>query len=96
MKLKHLKAYNTNDVPEHITQEINELSAILVQAIKPHLDGRSPNIVLCAFNFLHAGLLKMYVSDKREEIENAARLAAISIIKNVELLINLKEKGEVP
>jgi hypothetical protein len=95
VKLKYLKAYESQDIPDHIRHEIFKLSERMIQVLKPIIDMNNPNITLAAMNYVHASLVRMLVSDDEEELIKAAKLTAISLLKNIEALSNFNvEKDE--
>lgn len=94
MKLKNVQAYPIKDVPDHLVQECVDLGKQVARAICDECVGRDANIILGAVSFAHAVILKYYVSDERAQIERAAKLAAIGLLKNVDVLIAIQESGE--
>jgi hypothetical protein len=100
VKLKHLKAYNTEDVPDHVVEEINHATEALGQALELAIDALNDklkgdgqevfgaNVILCAFNRLHAAMIKHYISDDTEELKVAALVEARTLLKNIECLTN--------
>ena len=94
MKLKHLKSYDTTDVPDYILEEMNDLSAKMIMAMEPIFAGKSPNIIMGVMNFVHAGMVKMLISEKPGELEKAATITADTLIKNIQHLKNMEEKKE--
>lgn len=93
MKLKNVQAYPIKDVPDHLTQECGELGKILMKTIEPFIREKQPNIILGAFTFLHASILKVLISDDPKELELAVKMAAIGLIKNMDFLIEIDKKN---
>lgn len=91
MKLKMVYPVNVSEVPDHIIEEVNALSSKMADALKPIIDFKNPNLTLSAFNFLHAGLIRMLISETKEDLQNAANHCASSLIKNVDVLIQVME-----
>jgi hypothetical protein len=89
MKLKQIQAYQTDDVPDHVLEEIVELSRKLTAAILPLMDNEHPNKSLSAVNFVLAAVTKLLVSDDINEQRRAAFLQAKGIIGNVAKLNGL-------
>lgn len=95
MKLKNVQIYPIKDVPEELTQRCIELSKKLSAVIFKECEYYDPNIILGALSFCHASTLKHLISDDKEQIEMAAKLAAVGLIKNVNFLIEAQEGGEL-
>jgi hypothetical protein len=95
MKLKSLACFNTNDVPDHVLQEVIDLSTQLIMKIEPLFKDKNPNLILGAFSYAHAALIKIYVADRRDELEHAAKLHAMALIKNMDILIDKMEKVKI-
>lgn len=87
MKLKSLTGLEVNNIPDHLLEEIVQLSLDLSAATFPHFQGKSPNISLAAFAFLHSAIIRRLVVDDPEQLRNAARLSAKSLVDNLERLI---------
>ena len=90
VKMKHLKAYERNSCPDHVVQEVDDLMAKLLDAIGPILGGRDANIILSAFNRLHASMIVALISAKKEEIINATHQEVKGLIGNVEDISNIE------
>jgi hypothetical protein len=88
-KLKNIKMYATEDVPDHIIEEINRLGETMLKALEPILINKPGNIVIACYTTIYASLLVNLISD--EALEEAAQNAAISIMKNIEFIA--KKKG---
>jgi hypothetical protein len=90
VKLKHLKAYDRNTIPEHIVQEVDDLIEKLAVAVAPFVVSIDSNIILSAFNRLHAGIIVTLISEKHEEIRNATLQEVKGLIGNVEDITGVK------
>lgn len=86
VKLKSFQAYRTEDTPDYILQEIEDVSTQIAEKITPLMDEHHGNIVLAALSFHMAAAIKYYVSEAPEEIRNATKCYALSLMKNVEML----------
>lgn len=95
VKLKNLSGKSVCNVQDHIMQEIQDLSVEISKAILPVISDKCPNIVLSALNFVHTGIIKKLVSDDREQLENAVKNEANGLWKNMQVLIEKMEKGEL-
>lgn len=84
VKLKHLKFCQRNECPDHIVQEVDELMFKMFEALSPIVADLSPNILLSAFNRIHATFIVMLISNNREEIKNAVYAELKGLIGNVE------------
>lgn len=94
-KLSLVRLYRTEDVPDHILQEVIELVNKMGSALGPILKDQHSNIILSAFNRFHAGMIVTLVSENG--LKDAAQTEAIGIIKNVEHISGLelfKESNE--
>jgi len=94
MKMKNLKAYKIEDVPDHVIEEVNSLSEKLYKALIPYIKTAHPNVALAAFNFIHAAMIKHLISDDEEEIQKAVSAECKALIKNVNVLIDLKNERD--
>ena len=90
MKLKHLKMYDTKDVPEHLVEEMVKLAKDMCAAVQPLVECHNPNIVLGALNFLHASILTTLISDNPEEQTKGVLFSAKALMRNVEMLTGIK------
>lgn len=88
-KLKYIAAHKVENVPDHILQEMQVLAMKMGEVLHSWIDESEPNIALGALNWVHARVLKRLVSNDPEEIDKAARLTAVSLIKNIEILKNI-------
>lgn len=90
IKLKVLKMYDTNNVPDHILEEMKEVSLKMIKALTPLFQEHDANIAMAAINWAHAILIKELVIDDAEELMNAAKTSAICLVNNVEFLGTIK------
>jgi|SRR5882757_223991 len=84
VKLKHISLHKSGNVPDHILQEADALMERMIDSIFPCLKDISPNIVLSAFNRLHASIIVTIISGKDGELKRAALLEAKGLILNIE------------
>lgn len=84
MNLKDFSIHNIKDVPDHVVQEIRNLALSMTYALLPLVLKSDPNVSLSALNFVHAVMLHRLVVNDPEELDNAARCAALALVKNVE------------
>lgn len=89
-KLKYIAAHKVENVPDHILEEMQILARKMGDVLRPLVETSEPNIALGALNWVHAGIIKRLVSDDPEEIDKAAKITAISLMKNIEMLKNMK------
>lgn len=94
VKLRNFQAYQTDRVPDHVLEEIHTLGTKMAIAFQPLIEDKSGNIVLASLNFLLASAIKHYVSDDAEQIRKAALTYAASLVKNIEMLMDMKINGE--
>lgn len=97
VKMKHIKCYKQDDVPDHLIQEVEELMNKIVAVLRPMINDASPNILMSAFNRLHAALVVTLITEDPEEIRNATVSEVKALIGNIEDIANIKvfeEKGE--
>ena len=90
VKLKHLKAHKRNSSPDHIVQEVDDLITNMANALSPVLLDVEPNVILSAFNRLHAGMIVVLISEKEEELINAVKCELAGLIGNVEDIANIE------
>lgn len=92
MKLKNVQAYKKENVPDHIIEEITQLAEKMSKALFPFLIEKDPNIAMGALSYFHAASLKYLISLDPEQCRKAAKLNALGLIENMELLIKQAEK----
>lgn len=90
VRLKNFQAYQTNQVPDHVLEEIHILGTKMAMAFQPIIEDTSGNIVLASLNFLMASAIKHYVADDPEQIRKAALTYANALIRNIEMLVDMK------
>ncbi len=90
VKLKNVQAYPIKDVPDHLTHECAMLGQSIIIELVPMLKDKDPNIILGAFSFVFASMIKKLVSNDPEQLRSACKLYALGLIKNVEHLANIK------
>ena len=84
-KLKYIAAHKVENVPDHILEEMQILAMKIGEALGPLIEESEPNIALGALNWVHASLIKRLVSDDPEEIDKAAKITAVSLMKNIKI-----------
>lgn len=92
VKLKSLSFHNVENVPDHLLAEMEECARKLGNAMFEVLHDVEPNISMAAVNWVHAAFLNKVISDAPGELEKAGKMAALMLIKNIGMLIDLKEK----
>jgi len=90
VKLKHISLYKSGHVPDHIVQEIDDLMDNIISVIAPYVKDTPANVILSAFNRLHASMIVALISEKEEDIKNAALLEAKSLMLNIEDIAKVK------
>ena len=81
-KLKMIRLYKTEDVPDHILEEITSLMNAMLDKIGEATVGHDINVIVSAFNRVHAALI---VSSMTEDgLLKATRTEMIGLMKNVE------------
>lgn len=91
MKLMNVQTYPIENVPDHITHECTQLGISLVVEVQSLFQGKDPNIILGAIAFFHSAMIKELISDKIEEQQKCAKMAALALIKNVDFLNSIKD-----
>lgn len=81
-KLRLIRLYNAGDVPDHVLQEVMDLTTQIAHDISESLIGHDGGVILSAFNRFHASMICAMVSESG--LKEAARTEAIGLIKNVE------------
>ena len=90
VKLKHVSAYNTSDVPDHIIEEIRVLTIKMGEVILPLSKDIHPNIFLAALSYVYAVSIKICVSEDPEELKKATLIYSKSILKNMEIISDVR------
>lgn len=88
VKLKSIRLYDADRVPENIIEEIEELIRKMDISLRNANEGHSSNIILSAFNRFHASIICELISEN--DLINAAKTEAIGLIKNVESISGIK------
>lgn len=88
VKLKHLKMYDTSEIPDHIMHQMTELAMLLLTEWQEMCKDTESNIALGAWNFAHAVVLVEFFQDTCAH--RGAKMSALSLIKNVEMLLSQK------
>lgn len=92
MKLRFLSLHNTKDVPDHIMQECHDLARKMYASMLDASVGVDPNIFLGALNFIHA--ISLIENVDPSCLDQGTKLAAITLIKNVEFFSKMPMKDE--
>lgn len=87
-----VRLYKTENVPDHLIQEVEEVIKKMTFQFKNILEDHHPNIILSAFNRLHAGLIVHLVDESG--LVDAVRTEAIGLIKNSEHISGKVIMGE--
>lgn len=85
-KLKYFSMNKIEELPDYLVNETRTLTEKMEQALLPLIGNADPNVVLGALNSIHATMIRHLVVDNPEELQKAAKLEALSFLKNVELL----------
>jgi hypothetical protein len=83
VRMKMLNLYNTEDVPDHVIEELKTLIMKIMTEIAPVVESVHPNLVLSAMNHINAIMIKIYISEEPDEIKKAARNLAGGFLGNV-------------
>lgn len=92
MKLKMLSMHKIDNLPDHVLQEMQDFATKLTLINKPHIENVSPNIALAGLNWMTAVMVKYLVTENPDELRKAAKMSALMIINNMEILISEMEK----
>lgn len=80
VKLKAFQSHKEEDIPDHILQEIIDLTHQMALSIQPILESEcDPNVLLVAMGRLFAGIINHFVSDDDEEKLKAAKLYSANL-----------------
>lgn len=94
MKLPYIKMYDMSEVPDHIAEEISELSVAILSSMVDLFKDKDPNMILGALNFAHAFMIVHCGSADEKELEKLIKMSAVSLYKNAEArFINIHGKG---
>jgi hypothetical protein len=94
-KLKLLKAHDMKSVDPEIIEQIRNLSQDISIAICPLLHGVDANVILASFSWVHAAMIKRFVSDDDEELDKAAFSYASCLINDIKRLKDLHKQGKI-
>jgi len=83
MKLKSIEIHKVENLPDHIVQEVHDLSNKLGEAVYDLCIQNPSNIVLGALNWTHAAMTNHLVVETDEAIELAARQQAAALYNNI-------------
>lgn len=83
VRMRMVNLYKTEDVPEHIIEELKALIMKMMKEIAPVIEDVNCNLILSAINHIQAMMVQMYISEKPEEIKRAARNLARCFLGNV-------------
>lgn len=86
--------HKQEDIPDHIIENIKDLTMKIVESLTPILKDYDPNIVLAALGWHHALMIQQLVSDKEEECMKAAKFAAYNLLNDVERARKSSKKEE--
>lgn len=86
MKLKSLKITATEDVPDHIVQEIIATATKMGMPVFEIANSQEPNIALAALSWVHASLIHHLISEEEGELERAAKCYAMQLMHDIELI----------
>lgn len=81
-KLALIRLYRTEDVPDHILEEIDIVIKKMTLSFKDACEGHDVNIVLSALNRVHAAIIVATVTENG--LVEAAKTEAIGLMKNIE------------
>lgn len=83
VRMKMINLYKTEDVPDHVIEELKAVIAKIYTALAPIGATTNTNLMLSATNHFMAMLVKMYISENPEEIKRAALNLARGFLGNV-------------
>ncbi len=87
-KIKMIKLYKTDDVPDHIIQEVTNLVDRIAKAVGRVCEKEHPNIILSAMNRFHALVINGLVAES--SLKEGAQSEAICLVRNVEHISGIK------
>lgn len=90
-KLKNLSFHEIDKVPDHVLEEMQNCAVEMGNLIHEFLNKHDSNIVMGAIGWVHASILNRIVSDKEGELEKAGKMAAFTLLKNIDILIESKK-----
>lgn len=86
MKIKQISTYKTDDVPDHLFQEVLDLGKEIHIALEKVCEDKHPNLIISALNFVMAVITKECISDDLNEQRKAAIYQAQALIGNIAML----------
>ena len=90
MKFKKLELHDVKAVPDHILEEVEQLTHTLLETISPLLKGVNASVALSAMSKIHALLFFHLSSEDEESIRKNASILSLGFVKNIEQLTNVK------
>lgn len=81
-KLRMVRLYKAEDVPDYLLQQVTDLINKMCEMLVPCFKDQDPNVVLSAFNRVHAGMIMTLV--EKSDLLEAVKTEAIGLVKNVE------------
>lgn len=88
IKLSMVRLYRTEDVPDHVIEEVNVMIGKLSKVLTETFMGHDSNIVLSALNRIHAGIICSMLTENG--LIAGAKTEAIGLIKNIEHISGIK------
>ena len=92
VKLKSLFFHDLANVDPEIIKEMRECAMEVGKIIFPILAEYDPNIAMSAMSWVHACFLNYIISEIPEELTKAGKMAAISLIENIRILEEERQK----
>lgn len=83
VRMKLMNLYKTEDIPDHVIEELKALILKMMEAIAPITEKTNCNLTLSAMNHILALMVKMYISEDPMEIQRAALNLAKGFLGNV-------------
>lgn len=90
VKVRQITCHKASNAPDHILQEIEALMNKLTNVVCPLIKDEAANIVLSAFNRIHAAMIVTLISSDPDEIKKASMVEAQGLILNIEDISNVK------
>jgi hypothetical protein len=81
-KVRDVKSYEAENIPEHIMQEITNLQSAIIEAIKPLVVVHQTNIVISALSRVNAIFIALLTNE--DQMADSANIFADTLIKNIE------------
>ena len=83
VKMRMVNLYKTENVPDHIIEELKDFIMKLMRQIAPVIENADCNLILSSMNHILAMMVDMYISEDPQEIKQAARNLARGFLGNV-------------